>query len=81
MFNAPICDVGLNQTEHLLSRLRDLDKDTVVDLEQTEELQDFTGLGCDFVDTRAENVDEMYNAIEYWIVTYPRILTTKYNLG
>lgn len=29
-----------------------LDEDTIVDLEETEELQDFSGFGCDFVDTK-----------------------------
>jgi hypothetical protein len=47
----PICDVGLNKTEHLLSSPCHLDKHAVVDLEQTEELQNLAGFGCDFVDT------------------------------
>ena len=51
VFNAPICDVGLNQTEHLLSRRRDLDEDTVVDLEETEKLERLALLWVDLVDT------------------------------
>ena len=51
MRDAPVGDVGLNKTEHLLGRLRDLNKHTVVDLEEAEELEDFTGLGGDVVDT------------------------------
>lgn len=44
-------DVGLDQAKHLLSRLGDLDEDTVVDLKETKELEDFAGLGRDLVDT------------------------------
>lgn len=44
-------DVGLNAEEHLGGRLGDLDEDTVVDLEETEELQDLAGLGGNVVDT------------------------------
>ena len=50
-FNVPVCNVGLDETEHLLSSLRDLDEDTVVDLQKTEELQDLAGLGRNLVDT------------------------------
>lgn len=46
-----VSDIRLNETEHLLSCFCDFDEDTVVDLKQTEELEDFTGFGCDFVDT------------------------------
>lgn len=49
--NVPIGDVGLNETEHLLGGAGCLDKHTVVDLEKTEELQNFAGLGGDFIDT------------------------------
>lgn len=52
--NVPIGNVRLNETQHLLSSLRHLDKHTVVDLKEAEELKDFAGLGCDVVDT-AEN--------------------------
>jgi len=44
-------DVRLNKLEHLRGGLGQTDKDTVVDLEETEELQDLTGLGCNVVDT------------------------------
>lgn len=50
-------DVGLNELKHLFSGLVDADKDTVVDLEKTEKLQDLTGLGRDVVDT-ADTDDE-----------------------
>ena len=47
----PVGDVGLNKTEHLLGRLRDLHKHTVVDLQETEELENFAWLGRNLVDT------------------------------
>ena len=48
---APISDVRLDETEHLLSGLGHLHKHTIVDLKETKELKDFAGLGCDVVDT------------------------------
>ena len=44
-------DEGVDNGQHLLGGLGETDEDTVVDLEQTEKLQDLTGLGSDFVDT------------------------------
>ena len=44
-------DEGVDNGQHLLGGLGETDEDTVVDLEQTEELQDLTGLGSDLVDT------------------------------
>ena len=44
-------DVWLDQLKHLLSGLGDADKDTIVDLKETEELKDLLGLGSDFGDT------------------------------
>ena len=49
--DAPVSNIRLNQTEHLLGRLRDLNENTVVDLEKTEELKNFAGLRRDVVDT------------------------------
>ena len=34
----PIGDIWLDEAEHLLGSLRDLHKNTIVDLQQTEEL-------------------------------------------
>ena len=62
MRDAPVGDVGLNKTEHLLGRLRDLNKHAVVDLEEAEELEDFAGLGSDLVDT--SNTD---NEVHLWL--------------
>ena len=44
-------DEGVDNSQHLLGGLGETDEDTVVDLEQTEELQDLAGLGSDLVDT------------------------------
>jgi hypothetical protein len=38
--------IWLNETEHLLGRLCNLDEDTIVDLEKTGELKDFAGFGA-----------------------------------
>lgn len=37
--------------KHLSGRSSDFNKDTIVDLEQPEKLEDFSWLGSDFVDT------------------------------
>ena len=44
-------DVGVDNGQHLLGGLGQTDEDTVVDLQQTEELQDLAGLRSDLVDT------------------------------
>ena len=46
-----IGDPRLDDLDHLGSGLGDADEDTVVDLEETEELQDLAGLGRNLVDT------------------------------
>lgn len=46
-----VCDVRLDELEHLQGRPVGLNKDTVVDLEETEKLEDFAGLWGDLVDT------------------------------
>lgn len=52
-------DPGLDDLEHLSGGLGDLDEDTVVDLEETEELEDLAGLGGNLVDTLdADNEDQ-----------------------
>lgn len=53
-------DVRLNKLEHLRGGLGQTNKDTVVDLEETEELQDLAGLGGDVVDTtETDNEDDL----------------------
>jgi hypothetical protein len=44
-------DVGVDDGEHFLGSLGELDEDTVVDLQKAQELEDLAGLGCDLVDT------------------------------
>ena len=73
--NAPVSDVGLNKTEHLLGGLGHLDEHTIVDLKKTEELKDFAGLGCDVVDTAASSVP--VENIQLGHNTHPRIRMTK----
>lgn len=46
-----VSDPGLDNLEHLSGGLGDLDEDTVVDLEETEELEDLAGLRGHLVDT------------------------------
>jgi hypothetical protein len=42
----------LDNLEHLESGLCHANKDAIVDLKETEELEDLSGLWCDLVDTR-----------------------------
>lgn len=46
-----IGNVGPNEAEHLLGGLSHADKDTVVDLEEAEKLEDLLGLGGNLGDT------------------------------
>jgi hypothetical protein len=50
-----ICDVWLDDLEHLLRGLGEFDKDTVVDLDKSKELHDLSGFGSHFVDTSNVN--------------------------
>ena len=55
-----ICDVGIDDGQHLLCSLGELDEDTVVDLEESEELQNLSWLGSDLVDTLdSDDEDEL----------------------
>jgi len=55
-----ICNPRLNNLDHLGGSLGDADEDTVVDLEETEELEDLAGLGGNLVDTLdADNEDQL----------------------
>lgn len=44
-------DPRLNNLDHLGDSLGDTDEDTIVDLQQTEQLEDLAGLGGNLVDT------------------------------
>jgi hypothetical protein len=46
-----ISDPRLDDLKHLKSSFGHADKDTIVDLEETEELKDLSGLWCNLVDT------------------------------
>ena len=48
---SPPGNVGLCQSEHVQRGLVELDEDTVVDLQQAEQLQHLAGLGVKTVDT------------------------------
>ena len=62
--NLPIGDIWLNKSEHLLSCLGHLDENTIVDLEETQKLEDFSGLGGNFVDTTDAN-NEVYFGLSW----------------
>lgn len=49
----PVCDVWLYQTEHLLGCPCHLDENAVVNLEQSEELKDFSWFWCNLIDTKS----------------------------
>lgn len=50
-----VSDVRLDELEHLLGGLGELDENTVVDLDQSQELQNLSRLGGDVVDTTETN--------------------------
>lgn len=56
-----------------------LTKDTIVDLEEAEELEDLPGLRGNFVDTKTSSAGKM-KAKEMW-ATDPLMRTTKTSLG
>src|SRR5947207_3299246 len=47
----PIGNVGLNNLEHFLCGFGEFDKDTIVNLKKTKELQNFSRFRSHFVDT------------------------------
>lgn len=74
-------DPGLDDLDHLGDGLGDTDEDTVVDLQQTEQLEDLAGLGGDLVDT-ARLVSHGCNQVGLdESKTYPLIRTMKINLA
>ena len=62
-YDAPVSDIWLNKTEHVLGGLGHLNEDTVVDLEETEELQNLAGLGRNLVDTVALSIDAPQSSV------------------
>lgn len=57
-------NVGVDDGKHLLGGLSETDEDTVVDLEETEKLQDLAGLGGNLVDTVMERFSYRLNSKE-----------------
>jgi hypothetical protein len=56
-----VSNIGLNQLEHFRGSLVQADKDTVVDLQKTQELENLTGLGSNVVDTTdTDNKDQLF---------------------
>lgn len=49
--DAPIRHIGLHKLQHLRCCLGHLDKDAIVDLTKTQELENLARLGCNLVDT------------------------------
>jgi len=54
----PIGDVRLDKQEHLSSSFGDFDEHAIIDLQQPEQLKDFSRFGSDFVDTSQSNNEE-----------------------
>ena len=74
-------DPRLNNLDHLGNGLGDADKDTVVDLQQTEQLEDLAGLGRDLVDTKWLSVTAATKLKNSRCRTYPLIRITKIRLA
>ena len=56
-----VSDIGLNELEHFRGSLVQADKDTIVDLQQTQELKHLTRLGGNVVDTTdTDNKDQLF---------------------
>lgn len=53
-------DIWVDDGQHFLRGLRELDKDTIVDLEESEKLEDLSWLGGNLVDTLdSDNKDKL----------------------
>lgn len=73
-------DPRLNNLDHLSDGLGDADEDTVVDLKQTQQLEDLAGLGGDLVDTERLSVNCVQMFLGQVGKTYPLIRMMKINL-
>lgn len=79
-----VSNVGLNETEELLSGLGDTDKGTVVDLEKSQKLENLAGLRSDLVDTLdSDNKDKLWLSrdIEGTVSSGSTLLLDKLTLG
>lgn len=76
-------DPWLDDTEHLEGGLGEADEDTVVDLEETKELEDLAGLWGDFVDTvyTSGQLPSRVSQKRERNKTNPLMRTTKTSLG
>ncbi len=73
-------DIGLDYFEHFRGGFGEFDEDTIVDLEEAEELEDLAGFGGDFVDT-VTNVRMAVWRSKGRRATDPLMRTTKTSLG
>ncbi len=60
---SPVSDVWFDETKHLLSGLGDSDEDTVVDLKESEKLEDLSWLWGDFGDTVVEGTRSRWRLV------------------
>ena len=74
-------DIRLNQLKHLRGSLVHTDKDTVVDLQETQELENLTGLGSNVVDTTDTNNKDQLFLGRNIVVTSGLGLTTESNFS
>ena len=73
-------DIGLDYFEHFGGGFGEFDEDTIVDLEEAEELEDLAGFGSDFVDT-VTNVRMAVWRSKGRRATDPLMRTTKTSFG
>jgi hypothetical protein len=71
----PVRHIGLNQAEHLLCCAGGLHKDTIVDLQKSEELQNFARFRGDLIDTEEKHWSRHH--LSSIRCTHPRIRMTK----
>ena len=75
-----IGDVRLDDLEHFQGSFCQANKDTVVDLKESEELKDFAWFGSNLVDTIQDNMLVLMNTVRS-DDTHPLIRTTKTSFG
>ena len=73
-----VSDPWFDNLQHLKGGLGHANEDTIVDLEEAEELEDLAGLWRDLVDTGWMSVEHCRQVLQ---LTYPLIRTTKTNFG
>ena len=63
-----ICNKGFNNLEHFHGSLGETDEDTIVDLEETKELESLALLGIDFVDTFDTDDEDEFRLSRYKVL-------------